>query len=70
LKLFKGRCSVVGRRSPHSLYSHHLATYERGDHFDQSASPGFIHIWGLPVKTQAQVQKVFTLEGGKSRKKK
>jgi len=61
LKLFKGRCSVVGRRSPYSLYSHGLATYEKGDKFDQSASPGFIHLWGLPVKTQAQVQKVFTL---------
>ena len=61
LKLFKGKCSVVGRRSPYSLYSHGLATYESGDKFDQRASPGFIHIWGLPVRTQAQIQKVFTL---------
>ncbi|MFH1003863.1 MAG: argininosuccinate synthase [Chloroflexota bacterium] len=56
LKLFKGSCRVVGRRSPFSLYRHGLATYDRGDEFDQSASPGFIHIWGLPVRTQAQVQ--------------
>jgi argininosuccinate synthase len=61
LKLFKGNCSVVGRRSPYSLYSHGLATYETGDKFDAGASPGFIHIWGLPVRTQAQAQKVFTL---------
>ncbi|MCL0091580.1 argininosuccinate synthase, partial [Dehalococcoidales bacterium] len=53
LKLFKGSCSVVGRKSPNSLYNYDLAT--KGDEFDQSASPGFIHIWGLPVKTQAQV---------------
>jgi len=33
-----------------------LATYDKGDAFDQSASLGFIHIWGLPVRTQAQVQ--------------
>lgn len=56
LKLYKGSCTVVGRKSPHSLYSLSLATYDKGDVFDQSASPGFIHIWGLPVRTQARVQ--------------
>ena len=56
LKLFKGSSSVVGRKSPFSLYSYGLATYDKGDEFDQSASPGFIHIWGLPVRTQAQAQ--------------
>jgi len=57
LKLFKGICSVVGRKSPYSLYSYGLATYDKGDQFDQSASAGFIHIWGLPVRTQAQIHK-------------
>lgn len=56
LKLFKGTCSVVGRKSPYSLYSFSLATYDKGDKFDQKDSPGFIRLWGLPVKTQAQVQ--------------
>jgi len=56
IKLFKGKCTVVGRKSPFSLYSHSLATYDKGDEFDQSASAGFIHIWGLPVKTQSQIQ--------------
>lgn len=62
LKLYKSKCSVVGRKSPYSLYSHGLATYEKGDQFDQSASPGFIHIWGLPVKTQARVQPLFEID--------
>ena len=62
LKLFKGHCTVVGRKSPMSLYNYGLATYDKGDQFDQSASPGFIHIWGLSVKTQAQVQGVSGLE--------
>ena len=62
LKLFKGSCSVVGRKSPYSLYRHGLATYDKGDVFDQSASAGFIHIWGLPVKTQAQIQGTSQLE--------
>ncbi len=56
LKLFRGCCKVVGRKSPYSLYRHALATYDEGDQFDQSASLGFIHIWGLPVKVQAQAQ--------------
>ncbi len=56
LKLFKGSCTVVGRKSPFSLYSYGLATYDKADVFDQSASPGFIHIWGLSARTQAQVQ--------------
>jgi len=56
VKLFKGNCQVVGRKSPYSLYDYGLATYDKGDVFDQSASPGFIHIWGLPVRTQAKAQ--------------
>ena len=56
LKLFKGKASVVGRKSPKSLYSYGLATYDEADEFDQSAAEGFIQIYGLPVKTQAQVQ--------------
>ncbi len=63
LKLFKGGCSVVGRKSPFSLYNYGLATYDKGDEFDQSAAPGFIHIWGLPVRTQAQVQSLGETEG-------
>jgi argininosuccinate synthase len=56
VKLSKGNCQIVGRKSPYSLYDYSLATYDKGDAFDQSASPGFIHIWGLPVRTQAKVQ--------------
>jgi len=56
VKLYKGNCQVVGRKSPYSLYDYSLATYDKGDAFDQSASTGFIHIWGLPVRTQARVQ--------------
>jgi len=63
LKLFKGSSIIVGRKSPHSLYRLSLATYDKGDQFDQSASVGFIHLWGLPVKTQAQVQLLGDKEG-------
>lgn len=63
VKLFKGNCLVVGRKSPYSLYSYQLATYDKGDVFDQSHSVGFIQLWGLPVKTQAQLQPIFEAEG-------
>jgi len=56
VKLFKGNCQVVGRKSLYSLYDYSLATYDKGDVFDHSASLGFIHIWGLPVRTQAKAQ--------------
>jgi argininosuccinate synthase len=60
VKLFKGKATVVGRKSPKSLYSYKLATYDKEDKFDQSHAVGFIQIYGLPVKTQAQVQKKMT----------
>ncbi len=62
-KLFKGQSTVVGRKSPKSLYNLSLATYDKGDQFDQSAAVGFIHIWGLPVRNQAQVQLLGDKEG-------
>ncbi|MDO8692345.1 MAG: argininosuccinate synthase [Dehalococcoidia bacterium] len=56
VRLFKGSCTVVGRQSPHSLYSHGLATYDRADQFDHTAAVGFIKIWGLPHRTQRRLQ--------------
>ena len=56
VKLHQGQATVVGRRSQHSLYQHALATYDRGDQFNHDAALGFIALWGLPVKTQAQTQ--------------
>jgi len=56
LKLHKGSCRVVGRKSPYSLYQHGLATYGKDDQFDQEAAAGFIKLWGLSEKTQARAQ--------------
>jgi argininosuccinate synthase len=50
LKLHKASCVVVGRSSPNSLYKRELATYEKGDKFDQSLAKGFINIWGMPYR--------------------
>jgi len=56
VKLHKGRAMVVGSRSPRSLYSHDLATYSKGDAFDHKSAEGFIALWGLPTRLQAQVR--------------
>ena len=53
LKLYRGDCRVVGRKSDNALYDTELATYDAGDRFDHSAAEGFIKIWGLPVETAA-----------------
>ena len=56
MRLHKSQATPVGRRSPKSLYDFALATYDKGDQYDQSAAVGFISIWGLPVRIQAKAQ--------------
>ncbi len=57
LKLHKGSNTVVGRKSDNSLYNEQLATYLKGDLFDHEAAVGFIKLWGLPTKVNAEVHK-------------
>ena len=56
VRMHKGRVVATGKKSPRSLYSYQLATYDRGDQFDQGNAVGFIRIWGLPVAQQARTQ--------------
>ncbi|MGM0365957.1 MAG: argininosuccinate synthase [Actinomycetota bacterium] len=46
VKLGYRNFSVVGRKSPHSLYNMDLATYDKGDKFDPRHSESFIKMWG------------------------
>lgn len=48
LKLYKGSCTVAGRKSSNSRYKEELATYGKKDVFDQKLAEGFIKLWGLP----------------------
>ncbi len=50
LKLFKGNCVPVARKSSHSLYKKELSTYGKEDKFNQKLAEGFIKIWGMPYK--------------------
>jgi argininosuccinate synthase len=50
LKLYKGSCSVVGRRSPCSLYSEAFATFERDTVYNQRDAEGFIKLNALRLR--------------------
>ena len=56
VRLHRGNCTVVGRKSPYALYRYELATYDREDKFDHGSAEGYISIYGLPVRTQSKVQ--------------
>jgi argininosuccinate synthase len=56
VRLQRGQATVVGRKADESLYDRALATYDRGDTYDQTAAVGFINIWGLQTRVQARTQ--------------
>ncbi|MEX1217547.1 MAG: argininosuccinate synthase [Acidimicrobiales bacterium] len=60
LRLEPGRCYVVGRRSPWSLYDYGLATYDSEDTFNHADSEGFVKLWGLGIQTWAARQSTAT----------
>lgn len=55
LKLYKGNIIKAGVWSDYSLYSEEIATFGEDDCYDQKDSAGFINLYGLPIKVQAQV---------------
>ncbi|MCS7283937.1 MAG: argininosuccinate synthase [Anaerolineae bacterium] len=56
VKLYKGSCVAVGRKSPHSLYREDYATFSRDEVYNQADARGFINLFGLPLKIRALVQ--------------
>ena len=55
LKLYKGNMINAGVWSPYTLYSEELATFGVSD-YDHTDANGFINLFGLPTKVQAQVR--------------
>ncbi len=51
LKLYKGNCDVVGRKSPVSLYSPELATFEAEQVYNQKDAEGFIRLNALRLRS-------------------
>ncbi|NLM56466.1 MAG: argininosuccinate synthase [Clostridiales bacterium] len=55
LKLYKGNIIKAGVWSDWSLYSEEIATFGEDEVYNQNDSAGFINLFGLPIKVQAQV---------------
>jgi argininosuccinate synthase len=53
VKLYRGNVTVVGRRSPHSLYRERLATFEADTVYNQRDAEGFIKLNALRLRTRA-----------------
>ena len=57
LKLYKGHCIVVGRKSENSLYNPQIATFEQDQGaYSQKDAEGFINLFGLSLKEYARVK--------------
>lgn len=53
MKLYKGNCFPVGRKSDQSLYQESFATFEEDSVYDQGDATGFIRLNGLRLRIQA-----------------
>ncbi len=53
LKLYKGNCIVVGRKSPFSLYNQDFATFEKDKVYNQKDATGFIRLNALRMRIMA-----------------
>lgn len=50
MKLYKGRCTPAGIKSPKSLYSTKMASFKMGDEYNPADATGFIRLFGLQMK--------------------
>jgi argininosuccinate synthase len=57
LKLYKGNCMPVGRKSDQSLYQESFATFEEDEVYNQADAAGFIKLNALRVKIEALLKK-------------
>jgi argininosuccinate synthase len=57
VKLYKGSCTVVGRKSPFSLYREDFATFGRDAVYNQRDAEGFINLFGLPLQVRALLER-------------
>ncbi len=56
VKLYKGTATVLGRRSPNSLYRQDVVTFEEDDVYHQSDADGFIKLNALRLRIAKQLQ--------------
>jgi argininosuccinate synthase len=56
VRLFKGSVTVLSRESPFSLYSQEYATFDADEVYRQADAAGFIRLFGLPIRIEAQAK--------------
>jgi argininosuccinate synthase len=66
MKLFKGRCTPAGIKSPSSLYRADLASFKMGAEYNPTDATGFIRLFGLPAKVAGIVSRSKRTQGHKS----
>jgi argininosuccinate synthase len=57
IRLYKGNCDTVGRKSPVSLYNPELATFEADAVYNQKDAEGFIRLNALRLRVEARTRK-------------
>lgn len=57
LKLYKGNCLTIGRKSDYSLYQPSFATFEEDEVYEQNDATGFIRLQGLRLRIESLVRK-------------
>ena len=57
LELYKGNCTVLGRKSRESIYSEDFATFEADDVYSQKDAEGFIRLNALRLRIQKMLRK-------------
>jgi len=70
LKLFKGKCTLAGVKSPKSLYNPKLASFTMGEEYEPTDATGFIKLFGLPMKVAGIVDRKTAIKPKKKSKKK
>jgi argininosuccinate synthase len=56
VKLYKGSCSLMGRRSPKSIYNEGIVTFEASNSYDQKDADGFIKLNALRLKQRNRIK--------------
>jgi len=53
IELYKGNCTILGRKSDESIYSHDFATFESDSVYSQKDAEGFIRLNALRLRIQS-----------------
>jgi argininosuccinate synthase len=56
LKLYKGNCAVIGRKSEKSLYHGAFATFEKDAVYNQKDAEGFIRLNALRLRIRRMMR--------------